>query len=85
MPSLKDWPKWPPCPGCYLAQHSNPAHGHDPELRIPAPLRCGEGNGTLISVVGDGCTLTKIKKPEKSNIDLIEVNISTPFPYIAIV
>ncbi len=37
-PSLTGLPKWTPCPGCCLAQHSNLAHGHGPELRIPAPL-----------------------------------------------
>jgi hypothetical protein len=35
----------PPCPGSCLAQHSNLALGHVPEMRIPAPLRCGEGKG----------------------------------------
>jgi hypothetical protein len=44
-PSLIGLPMWPPCPGCCLAQHSNLALGHGPEMRIPAPLRCGEGKG----------------------------------------
>ncbi len=43
--SLIGLPKWPPCPGYCLAQRSNLAFGHGPELRIPAPLRCGEGKG----------------------------------------
>jgi hypothetical protein len=44
-PSLIGFPKWPPCSGCCLAQHSNFALGHGPELRIPALLRCGEAKG----------------------------------------
>ena len=44
-PSLIGLPKWPPCPGCCLAQHSNLELGLGPEMRIPAPLRCGEGKG----------------------------------------
>jgi hypothetical protein len=48
------------CPGCCLAQHPNLALRHCPELRIPAPLRCGREKGTPNSVVEDGCTLTKI-------------------------
>ncbi len=50
--SLQPWhsfivglPKFPPYPGCCLAQHSNHALGHGPELQIPAPLMRGEGNG----------------------------------------
>ncbi len=44
-PSLLGLPKWPPCPECCLAQHSNLALRPGPELRSPAPLRCGEGKG----------------------------------------
>ncbi len=46
-PSWIGLPMWPPCPGCCLAQHLDLALGHGPELRIPAPLRCGEGKGHL--------------------------------------
>jgi hypothetical protein len=44
-PSLIGLPKWPPCPVCCLAQHSNLAIGHGPELRIPVPMRNGEEKG----------------------------------------
>ncbi len=69
-PCLISLPKWPPCPGCCIAQHSNLTHQHYPELASPALLRCWEGKGhsteysaELWSNFGaseDGCTLTKI-------------------------
>ncbi len=44
-PSLVGVPKWPPCPGCCLTQHSKLALGHGPELLNPAPSRCGQAKG----------------------------------------